>query len=381
MLKNRSYEDMIGYNDLDLIKRAAMKAARETDGNIANTGFKVIYWSRGESVFLIEGPNGIMGTLEEGLGTKNKVAEAIRNNRRIACMIARELEPDLGRTFYDSLAQDNMAMIFNDMATLNVRPMVTNVHWAVGDSAFFKDERRVADLIAGTKKSCNIVGCVWGGGETPTLRGIIYPDTILLSGSATGWVNPKSKLIVPRVEPGDSIFMLPSSGIMANGLTMAREVAELLPHGWFTLLSDGKTTFGEAILTPTDLYGPIIAEMVDEGVEIHYTVNVTGHGWRKLMRLDAEMSYIVDQVPDPHEEFRIIQEAMHQTPRQMYETFNMAMGFAIYAPASSGETIIRAAKKHGLEGTREIGHIENGPRRVVISPLDLEWSAEELGVR
>jgi phosphoribosylformylglycinamidine cyclo-ligase len=378
-LPDKDYEAMIGYGMLDPVKRAAMEAARLTDSNIADTGLSVLGWSRGESVFLVEQGDIVWGTLEEGLGTKNKVADAISLSMHHAYMVAKSIGSELGKTFYDQLAMCNAAMIFNDMATLNLRALIANMHWAVGSPDFFKNERRVVDLIDGTKKACDKAGCVWGGGETPTLRNIVYPDSILLSGSAIGWANPKSKLITPKAVPGDSIFVLLSSGIMANGLTMARDVAEMLPHGYFTTLSDGQT-YGEALLTPTDIYGPAIGAMIDDGIGIDYAVNITGHGWRKLMRLNAEVSYIVHNLPIPGEEFCLIQTVMRQNNKQMYETFNMGGGFAIYAPSPFRKRIEGIAKEYGFK-VIEAGYIEAGPRRVVIEPLQIEWTAKDLGVR
>lgn len=93
------------------------------------------------------------------------------------------------------------------------------------------------------------------------------------------------------------------------------------------------------------------------------------------------MSYIVDRVPTPQEEFKVIKDVMGQTNRQMYETFNMGIGFVIYAPQSHREMIIQTAIGFGFPGAQEIGYVETGPRQVVIRPLRLEWSAEELGVR
>jgi len=97
------------------------------------------------------------------------------------------------------------------------------MHLAAGTSKYFTNERRSRDIVEGHADACNISGCAWGGGESPTLRDIIYPGTAVFAGSATGIINPKSNLLLgSRVEVNDAIIFASSSGIHANGLTLAQ---------------------------------------------------------------------------------------------------------------------------------------------------------------
>src|SRR4030043_578366 len=113
-------------------------------------------------------------------------------------------------------------MIVNDMITLGALPLSVAMHLAVGVSSWFSDENRCDDLIDGWKKACDLARCTWGGGETPTLKGIVHPDTVVLSGSAVGVVKPKGRLInAANIQHGDGIFLTGSPGIYANGLTPA----------------------------------------------------------------------------------------------------------------------------------------------------------------
>ena len=133
--------------------------------------------SRGESVYLIETPDSYIAQVHEGLGTKNLVADAMAG-----------LDNTL---YYDKIAQDTVAAIVNDMITLGALPLSVAMHLAVGDSNWFHHQQIPINLIEGWQKACDLAGCAWGGGETPTLKDIIIPGTFELSGSAVGIIKPK----------------------------------------------------------------------------------------------------------------------------------------------------------------------------------------------
>ena len=201
------------------------------------------------------------------------------------------------RSYYDHIAQDTVAMIVNDMVTLGALPLAVAMHLGVGSSDWFKDERRAEDLVDGWRKACQLARCAWGGGETPTLSGVVEAATVVLAGSAIGMVKPKGRLIRANIQHGDAIVLFESSGIHANGLTLARAIAERAPNGYLTPLRDGRP-YGEALLDPTHIYVGVIEDCLNRGVDIHYAVNITGHGWRKLMRASDPFAYVVERDPD-----------------------------------------------------------------------------------
>jgi phosphoribosylformylglycinamidine cyclo-ligase len=166
-------------------------------------------------------------------------------------------------------------MIVNDMITLGALPLSVAMHLAVGVSDWFGDEKRCHDLVRGWKKACMLARCVWGCGETSILKESIVPETVVLSGSAIGIVKPKKRLISGNIQYGDAIILIESSGIHANGLKMARKIADKLPDGYLTKLSNGRT-YGETLLDSTDIYVAFIEECLNSGVNIHYAVNITG---------------------------------------------------------------------------------------------------------
>ena len=148
----------VDYGALDPFKRRAQLAGRSTADVIRRLGVSEVEMSRGESAYLIETPESYLAHVEEGLGTKNLVADAMYR-----------LVP--ARSYYDHIAQDTVAMIVNDMVTLGALPLAVAMHLGVGSSDWFNDERRTGDLVDGWRKACQLARCAWGGGETPTLSG------------------------------------------------------------------------------------------------------------------------------------------------------------------------------------------------------------------
>jgi len=357
----------VDYEAMDPFKRIAQKAGLETAPNINRLDFGEVEMSRGESVYLVQTAEIYLAHVEEGLGTKNLVADAMYRLTR--------------KSYYDHVAQCTVAMIVNDMITLGALPLSVAMHLAVGDSNWFKDETRCQDLVDGWKKACNLARCVWGGGETPTLKGVVVPEAVVLSGSAVGVVKPKSRLIdAVNIQPNDAIVLIGSSGIHANGLTLAREIAGKLPKGYLTELSDGRI-YGEALLDPTIIYVPLIEDCFNEGVDIHYAINITGHGWRKLMRAPQSFTYVISRIPIAQPVFRFIQEHGPVDDREAYANLNMGAGFALYVPQVEVAKVVAIAKKLEMSafwaGYIEASHV----KRVVIELLRLEYLGSTLGVR
>lgn len=355
----------VDYGILDTIKRSAQTAAQSTRNNLKNLITDVVA-SRGESAYVIEADDCYFAMVSEGLGTKNLVADKMREIT--------------GKTYYDSIAQDTVAMITNDLITAGAEPLSILAYWAVGSSSWFADKKRSQDLISGWKKACDMTGATWGGGETPTLKDVIYPNAIDLGGAAFGIVKPKSKLVLgDKLTAADAIICFESSGMHANGLTLIRKLAEELPAGFATKLANGEM-FGEAILKPTLIYSRLIQDLLSSGVDIHYMVNITGHGWRKLMRAKKAFSYVIDKLPKISGIFAFIQRHSGLSDKEMYATFNMGAGFAIFVRPQDSERVLSITKKHKINAWIA-GRVEKGEKKVIIEPLNIDYRNDELKIR
>jgi phosphoribosylformylglycinamidine cyclo-ligase len=359
-------ESGVDYGSLDPAKISAQHAAASTAGALARFGLREVAGSRGESAYVWEEPDAYRAFVIEGLGTKNLVGDAMR--------------AVTGKTYYDALARDTVAMIVNDVVVVGAEPQVVTAYWAVGASSWFDDRARTADLVRGWTEACTDSGATWGGGETPALAGVIAPETIDLGGACIGVVKPKTRLVLgDRLAPGDAIVLLASSGIHANGLTLARRVADALPAGYATDLGDG-VLLGDALLAPTVLYPALVRDLFAAGIDVHYLVNVTGHGWRKLMRARRELRYVLHATPPVSPLFRFLVDRAGLSPAEAYATFNMGAGFAVFVPDGDAPRVIDTAGAHGIAAW-VAGRVESGPREVVIEPLGIRYGGDALAVR
>lgn len=366
-MANDAYSNSgVNYTNLDKIKRLAQVKARETSKNLYSSGFKTVEESRGESAFVWDEGDAYKALVIEGLGTKNLIAE--------------EVLEKTGQSFFKEIAQDTVAMIVNDLIVVGAKPLILNAYFALGDSNWLLEEKRAEDLINGFSNACNLAGCVWGGGETPALAGIINPDTIDLAGSAVGIINPKDRLTLgDKIQSSDAIIFIQSNGIHSNGLTMIRKIAESLPERYETRLPSG-ATLGESVLRSTNIYTKSVEALFNGGINIHYMANITGHGFRKIMRANREFTYVIDKLPEKDELFEFIQKQSDMSDEEMYGTFNMGAGFAVILPEEEAN---RACEIIGDSGFKAIiaGKVQTGEKQVIIKPLNITFKSDSLNLR
>jgi phosphoribosylformylglycinamidine cyclo-ligase len=356
----------VDYGTLDASKILAQKAARATAANLAQHGAAEIEASRGESAYLLDVGGQLIASITECLGTKALVADAVRAHT--------------GRSHYDTIAQDTLAMAVNDLITVGATPLSVHAYWSAGSSEWFADQERMADLVRGWRAACDVCGVAWGGGETPALGGVVEPARIDLAASCVGIVKGRDRLMLgERLGAGDAIVLLGSSGIHANGISLARKLAETLPEGYRARLDDGRG-FGEALLDPTVLYVPVTEGLFAAGVRPHYAVNVTGHGWRKLMRHPAELRYVVRELPPVPSVLAFLQREGGMSDREAYGSLNMGAGFALFVAPKDVPATLRAAAAAGVPAWYA-GDVHAGEKSLVIEPLQLEYAARDLHLR
>jgi len=366
-----SYEQAgVNYDLIDPLKIAAQRAAAATAGHLAPHGFSEVAASRGESAYVVDVGPLYLASIVECLGTKTLVAD--------------EMARLTGKSWYDRIAQDTLAMAINDLITVGATPLLVQAYWAAGGSDWFGDTQRAQALVAGWKAACDRCGVAWGGGETPALAGIVEAGRIDLAAGCTGLVNPKERLSLgDKLGPGDAIVLLASSGIHANGLSLARKLVERLPQGYLTEIDPANhpgLTYGEALLAPTVLYSPVTEALWQAGITPHYCANITGHGWRKLLRHPGRFTYRIGTVPPVTPVLKFIQTLAGQDNNESYSTLNMGAGFAIFVAADQAEQTAAVARAQGIDAW-VAGRVEEGPKRLLIEPLGIEYGAEDLQLR
>ena len=358
-------ESGVNYEAIDYLKRIAQQAGEKTVNNLPKN-YREISQSRGESAHVIDAGEYYFASVIEGLGTKSLVAD--------------EMYLLTDKTYYDSLAYDTVAMIVNDLITVGAKPLTLIAYWAAGSSSWFKDKKRADDLVSGWTKASQDSGTIWGGGETPVLSEIINKDAIDLAGACFGIINPKKNLCLgEKLQEGDRIILFESSGIHANGLTLARKIAGSLPKGYLTKI-DGEKTYGEALLTPTIIYAKLVEDLLKNNIDIHYMVNITGHGWRKLMRHRRLLTYQIADLPPVPKILQFIIEQGKIDDKEAYGNFNMGAGFAIFVPAKEVSQVINMAKKLEIKAYN-CGIVESGEKKVIIETKNIIFEKQSLQVR
>ncbi len=258
----------------------------------------------------------------DGVGTKIKVAEIMGNFRTIGI--------------------DCVAMNVNDLMAVGAEPVAMVDYIATNKP----DEKIMAEIGQGLNEGCRITNMSLVGGETATLDIVNGWD---LSGTAVGVVDKDRIITGERIEPGDVIFAMPSSGIHSNGLTLARKLIE--ENGYSYTDNFGNKTIGDELLTPTRIYVEVL-EIV-KSREVHGMAHITGGGLLNLRRL-KNVKFVIDRPLKPQEIFRFLQELGGLDEREMYRTFNMGMGFMIVLPEDE------AMELKGRYDGDIVGYVEDG---------------------
>lgn len=349
------YADLEGLEKKDPFKQGFADIFKATTNQLLKHKIRILPESLGEPAALIDFLNYdfLLAFKTDGVGTKSLIADAMSS--------------------YSGIGIDLIASNVNDLICLGATPIALSDEIAAGHYKFFTDAAKVKQLYSGLKQGCLEAGITIPSGESPTLVDIIREDTISLTASSIGIIKPKSRAIFGQdLKAGDLIFGLASSGIHTNGLSLARKLVEKLPQGYFSPF--GKTTLGQELLTPTRIYVRPILEMLAKNVQIHYMSHISGSAFKKIMRAKQPYTYVIDTLPEKPKILQYLQETNHIPDNEAYETWNMGLGFVIFAPPNQENNIIKICAKHQIEA-QPIGHVEPGPKQVVIQPLKVTYYA------
>jgi phosphoribosylformylglycinamidine cyclo-ligase len=354
----------VDYDVLDVVKREAIALAAATGPLLGAAGGREFTGSRGSSAYVFELNGATLAMVIEGLGTKSAIAAeylAVTGISRFA---------DIGR--------DAVAAIVNDVISVGAVPLVVTAYFATGDAAWYRRERAL-DLLHGWRAACEQAGAAWGGGESPALPGIVAPDAIELAGSALGQVPAGRRPVFgDDIAPGDVIVLLPSSGLHANGASLARRVAAGLSGGLLTRLPSGRP-LGEALLDPSKIYVSFVRELLASGVVPSFLNGITGHAFLKIMRSSVEVRYEIAVLPQVPEVLGFLVEQLRMPPAEAYRTLNMGAGYVVIVRPGDVAEVLRVAHETGHDAL-VAGRVTDGRRAVAIEPLGVEYPGEDYRV-
>jgi len=255
---------------------------------------------------------------------------------------------------WNTIGIDCIAMNVNDLYAIGAEPIAFVDYLAVEKV----DPERAAQIAIGLACGAEISNMTIVGGETASLPEIIRGFD--LAGTAIGVVDKDKIVTGEKIQMGDTLVGVPSSGLHSNGYTLARAIVAESKYTYFDQMPDGKNTIGEELLTPTRIY-PEIVELVRQ-CDVHGLAHITGSGLLKLHRI-TDLGFEITDPLEPQPIFRFLQEQGNVDDDEMYRTFNMGMGFVVVVAEEEaqdacrimgpGSKVIGSVVKEGLKA----GHL------------------------
>jgi phosphoribosylformylglycinamidine cyclo-ligase len=249
---------------------------------------------------------------------------------------------------HDTIGFDLVGMCVNDVLTCGARPLFFLDYFATGKLQVGVAEKVITGIAAACKES----GCALLGGETAELPGMYAPGEYDLAGFAVGVVARKRIVDGSRVTAGDVAIGLPSSGLHANGYSLARsvlfEVMKLSPADRPPEL--GGKTLGEMLLLPTRLYARHVNALLgDSGIDLRAMCHVTGGGLPANMPrvLPEGLGLRIERMWHEPAIFALLRRGGAVDPREMRHTFNLGIGFVFVVPERDAPRAIDALRALG----------------------------------
>lgn len=258
----------------------------------------------------------------DGVGSKSIIAQMMRR--------------------YDTIGIDCVAMNVNDLLCVGARPISLVDYIGVEQS----DADMLGGIAIGLAEGAKQAGVSISGGEISPLKDVMRGFDLV--GTAVGLV-PLDRIITGRdLIPGDVIIGLESSGIHSNGLTLARYI--FFKQGNLSIdqvLPELGISLGEELLRPTLIYVPEMLEIIDKVPTVKGLINITGDGLLNLPRVDAKVGFMIDNLLPVPPIFRLIQSHGGVSSAEMYQVYNMGVGFCVLANQKDRDAILSVLQRHG----------------------------------
>lgn len=261
---------------------------------------------------------------------------------------------------HDTIGVDCVAMCVNDIVAQGAEPLYFLDYVALGKA----EPAKIEQIVKGVADGCVQSGAALIGGETAEMPGLYDEDEYDLAGFAVGACEKANIVTGEKIAEGDVLVGIASSGVHSNGYSLVRKIVfedngyaiDAVVEGYETL---GK--IGEALLTPTKLYAKPVMEMLKEA-DIHGMAHVTGGGfYENLPRMMPEgLATEVDLGTWPVLPiFEFLKDKGQLEDKDLYNVFNMGIGFVIAVKSEEADKVIEIAKKHG-EKAYTIGRVVKG---------------------
>ena len=289
----------------------------------------------------LEKPVLVSGT--DGVGTKQRIAQLMDRHNTVGI--------------------DCVAMCVNDIICCGAKPLFFLDYIAIGKNI----PEKVVSLVSGVSEGCVRAGCALIGGETAEHPGTMKPDDYDLAGFAVGVVDRDKILDKNKMQPGDVVIALPSSGLHSNGYSLVRKVFDVENADLGQYYGELGCALGEELLRPTKIYArPVLAAI--EAADIRGISHITGGGfYENIPRcipdgLCAKIEKKALRIPPI---FPLLSRMGGISERDMFNTFNMGTGMVLVAAKDSADKALAALHSLGQEAG-VIGEIVSGEEKVAL---------------
>ena len=289
----------------------------------------------------LEKPVLVSGT--DGVGTKQRIAQLMDRHNTVGI--------------------DCVAMCVNDIICCGAKPLFFLDYIAIGKNI----PEKVVSLVSGVSEGCVRAGCALIGGETAEHPGTMKPDDYDLAGFAVGVVDRDKILDKNKMQPGDVVIALPSSGLHSNGYSLVRKVFDVENADLGQYYGELGCELGEELLRPTKIYvRPVLAAV--EAADVRGISHITGGGfYENIPRcipdgLCAKIEKKTLRIPPI---FPLLSRIGGISERDMFNTFNMGTGMVLVAARDSADKALAALHSLGQEAG-VIGEIVSGEEKVAL---------------
>ncbi len=334
--KDAGVDKEAGYKEVQLIKNLIKKT--HTNGVMSDIGgFSGLFQLDTKSY---KEPVLVSGT--DGVGTKLKLAFMTDK--------------------HDTIGEDCVAMCVNDILCQGAKPLFFLDYVATGKLI----PEKMAKVVEGVANGCIKGECALIGGETAEMPGFYDEDEYDLAGFCVGVVDKEKIIDGTRVEEGDVLIGLPSSGVHSNGYSLVRKIVfdkENMEIDRF--IPELNATIGEELLKPTRIYTKTVMPLI-EGFDIKGIVHITGGGfYENIPRIipDGLTAVINTKGIDTPEIFNLLAKWGNINREEMYSTFNMGIGMILIVDKDELDGITKELKEQG-EDYVLLGNVEKGKEKV-----------------
>ena len=252
---------------------------------------------------------------------------------------------------HDTIGIDAVAMCVNDVVCSGAEPLFFLDYIACGKN----EPEKIAEIVKGVAEGCRQSGCSLIGGETAEMPGFYPVDEYDLAGFTVGIIDGS------KIEEGDALIGIASSGIHSNGYSLVRKVFDINRESIDTYVEELGSTLGEALLTPTRIYVRPVLRLI-ESVNVKGLSHITGGGFiENIPRMMPKgLKIVIDEGTwDILPIFKLLEEKGSVERMSMYNTFNMGIGMVAAVSKDDADKAIEVLEAMG-ERAYIIGRVEKG---------------------